>query len=241
MPHRVQQPPMHWLQTVARVRQRTADDRRNRVREIARGNGVAERNILDDPAVGLLRHPYRLAFGELRPPRPISSTSRRRAAAAPGLLTVHMPQQEVPTQRQTVCDCLAPSLCGVADQELGQAEKPVAPQRPGCGGDGTTRARRYVGKIAGRPGRRTRSEIQPETELRQQLNLPTDIAGGPSGVGFDRREQLGQRVVEGRHRLALRQRRFGHRAAAVIAVSRDRSASTLGASTRRGSQFITPR
>ncbi len=64
----------------------------------------------------------------------------------------------------------------------------------------------------GRPAHRATTQIQPKPELRQQAQLPADVVGGPGGVGLDRREQVSERLVDGRRRLSLRQRGLGQRA-----------------------------
>ena len=82
LPHRVQQTPVHRLQAVARVRQRPADNRRDRVGQIALGDRLAERDVVDQLGAGMMigHAPYPSASAALRAARAISSASRLRAA-----------------------------------------------------------------------------------------------------------------------------------------------------------------
>src|SRR6185437_11910393 len=70
---------------------------------------------------------------------------------------------------------------------------------------------RDINEVCGLAGRRTAAEIEAESELGQQRRLPFDIAERPAAVAIERREQRAQPVVSLGMRLALGQRRLGHR------------------------------
>ena len=103
------------------------------------------------------------------------------------------------------------SATAQADQESGQRQQPVAVGLPGRGRYRAPGARADIGEVVVRPGDRAAVEVEPESKLGEQPDLPPHVGLGPD-VAAQQAEQRQQPIEQRRVRLVLRQGSLGQRA-----------------------------
>src|SRR5262245_30866586 len=116
-----------------------------------------------------------------------------------------MPQQEKSGHGESVGEIVRVRLaCGITKKGR-KAQELVPPGLARPARDGTSAARRHIGELGGRTGRRATGKIKAEAELAQQHQLEANKFRARPACAGEQREHVLERIMNVRMRIALGQ------------------------------------